>query len=123
MPRLPQEQFLLDYIEAAKITEGPLFRTAFRRTKQLTTKAMSGIDICRMMKPAAQGGGAAKDFSPYSFRVMTVTDLLGRTYPWTMARYTASFDRFCPGFLPSVLPLSCRPVCHSSRNSIYVNRR
>ena len=28
------EQILLGYIEAAKITEGPLFRTAIRRTKQ-----------------------------------------------------------------------------------------
>jgi hypothetical protein len=39
------ERILLGYIEVAKITEGPLFRTAIRRTKQLTTKAVSGIDI------------------------------------------------------------------------------
>jgi site-specific recombinase XerD len=44
------ERFLLAYIEAARITEGPLFRTAVRRTQQLTAKAMSGIDICRIMK-------------------------------------------------------------------------
>src|SRR4029077_8362045 len=49
------EQLLLAYTEAGKLevgklTEGALFRTAVRRTKQLTTKAMSAIDICRMMK-------------------------------------------------------------------------
>ena len=63
----------MDYIEAAKITEGPLFRTAFRRTKQLTTKAMSGIDICRMMKRRLKAAGLPGQFSPHSFRVATET--------------------------------------------------
>ena len=44
------EQFLLAYIQAAGITEGPLFRTANRKTRTLTRNAMTGIDICRMMK-------------------------------------------------------------------------
>ncbi len=30
---------------------------------------------------AAEGGGAAKDFSPYSLRVTMVTDLLGQDVP------------------------------------------
>src|SRR4051794_11565477 len=42
------ERLLLACIQAAGITEGPLFRPAFRRTKTLTAKAMSGVDICRM---------------------------------------------------------------------------
>ena len=75
------EQFLLGYIEAAKITEGPLFRTAVRRTKQLTTKAMSGIDICRMMKRRLKAAGLPGQFSPHSFRVATVTDLLEQNVP------------------------------------------
>ena len=44
------EQFLLEYIEAAEISEGRLFRTAYLKTKTLTRNAMTGIDICRMMK-------------------------------------------------------------------------
>src|SRR4029077_11259165 len=51
------QEILLGYIEAAGITEGPLFRTAVRRTKKLTTKAMSGIDICRMMKRRLKAAG------------------------------------------------------------------
>src|SRR3954464_3209294 len=34
------EQILRSYVEAAGIAEGPLFRTAFRRTGRLTTRAM-----------------------------------------------------------------------------------
>jgi integrase/recombinase XerD len=75
------EQFLLDYIAAAKISEGPLFRTALRRTKQLTTKSMSGIDICRMMKRRLKVAGLPGQFSPHSFRVATVTDLLEQNVP------------------------------------------
>ena len=44
------EQLLLAYVQAAGITEGPLFRTANRKTRTLTKNAMTGIDVCRMMK-------------------------------------------------------------------------
>jgi site-specific recombinase XerD len=75
------ELILLGYIEAAGVTEGSLFRTAVRRTKQLTTKAMSGIDICRMMKRRLKAAGLPGQFSPHSFRVATVTDLLEQNVP------------------------------------------
>ena len=75
------EQFLLDYIAAAKITEGPLFRTAVRRKRQLTAKTMSGIDICRMVKRRLKAVGLPGQFSPHSFRVATVTDLLEQNVP------------------------------------------
>jgi site-specific recombinase XerD len=75
------EQFLLEYIEAAGITEGALFRTAVRRTRQLTARAMSGIDICRMMKRRLKAAGLPGQFSPHSFRVATVTDLLEQNVP------------------------------------------
>jgi site-specific recombinase XerD len=75
------QQLLRDYLDAANITEGPLFRTAFRRTKQLTTKAISGIDICRMMKRRLKAAGLPEQFSPHSFRVATVTDLLEQNVP------------------------------------------
>jgi integrase/recombinase XerD len=75
------EQVLIVYIEAAGITEGPLFRPAFRRTKMLTAKTMSGIDICRMMKRRLKAAGLPDQFSPHSFRVATVTDLLEQNVP------------------------------------------
>ena len=37
---------------------------------------MTGIDICRMMKRRLRAAGLPEDFSPHSFRVTTVTDLL-----------------------------------------------
>jgi integrase/recombinase XerD len=75
------ERLLLTYIEAAGITEGPLFRPAFRRTKKLTAKAMSGIHICRMMKRPLKAAGLLDRFSPHSFRVATVTDLPEQNVP------------------------------------------
>ena len=53
------EQFLREYIDAAKISEGRLFRTAVRKTKVLTKNGMTGIDICRMMKRRLKAAGAA----------------------------------------------------------------
>ncbi len=75
------EQLLRDYIDAASVTEGPLFRTAVRRTKRLTAKVTSGTDICRMMKRRLKAAGLPGQFSPHSFRLTTVTDLLGRNVP------------------------------------------
>ena len=75
------EQLLLSYIHAAGISEGPLFRTANRKTKTLTRNAMTGIDICRMMKRRLEAAGLPGQFSPHSFRVMTVTDLLEQNVP------------------------------------------
>jgi integrase/recombinase XerD len=75
------ERLLLGYLGAAGITEGPLFRTANGRTRRLTRGAMSGIDICRMMKRRLKAAGLPGHFSPHSFRVATVTDLLGQDVP------------------------------------------
>ena len=83
------EQFLLDYIQAAGITEGPLFRTANRKTKTLTANAMTGIDICRMMKRRLKAAGLPGQFSPHSFRVATVTDLLEQNVPLEDVQYLA----------------------------------
>ena len=51
------EGYLREYIEAARITEGRLFRTANRKTKTLTKNGMTGIDICRMMKRRLKNAG------------------------------------------------------------------
>jgi integrase/recombinase XerD len=83
------EGYLRKYIEAAKITEGPLFRTAVRKTKVLTKNGMTGVDICRMMKRRLKEAGLAGHFSPHSFRVTTVTDLLEQNVPLEDVQYLA----------------------------------
>jgi integrase len=70
------EQFLFEHIQAAEITEGPLFRTANRKMKTLTKNALTGIDVCRMMKRRLKDAGLPTNFSLHSFRMTTVTDLL-----------------------------------------------
>ena len=83
------ERYLREYIEAAQITEGRLFRTAYRKTKTLTKNAMTGIDICRMMKRRLKDAGLPGHFSPHSFRVTTVTDLLEQNVPLEDVQYLA----------------------------------
>jgi len=83
------EQFLREYIDAAKISEGRLFRTAVRKTKVLTKNGMTGGDICRMMKRRLKDAGLAGHFSPHSFRVTTVTDLLEQNVPLEDVQYLA----------------------------------
>ena len=61
---------------AAGISEGPLFRTALGKTRTLTGNAMTAIDMCRMMKRRLKAAGLPTDFSPHSFRVTAITDLL-----------------------------------------------
>jgi integrase/recombinase XerD len=70
------ELALLAYMEAAAITESPLFRTAAGKTEKLTENPMTAIDICRMMKRRLKAAGLPGQYSPHSFRVATVTDLL-----------------------------------------------
>lgn len=52
-----------------------LFRTAVRRTGQLTKTAMVGNDIYRMMRRHAERAGIGVRVSPHSFRVAIATDL------------------------------------------------
>jgi integrase/recombinase XerD len=71
---------ILAYRAAAGLGEepkdSPLFRTAYRRTKRLTTSRMTPIDICRMVKRRLKDAGLPSRLSPHCFRVMTITDLL-----------------------------------------------
>ena len=83
------EGYLREYIEAAKIAKGRLFRTAYLKTKTLTRNGMTGIDICRMMKRRLKDAGLRGHFSPHSFRVATVTDLLEQNVPLEDVQYLA----------------------------------
>jgi site-specific recombinase XerD len=83
------QQFLLDYIQAAGISEGPVFRTAVRKTKTLTRNPVTGIDICRMMKRRLREAGLPTHFSPHSFRVATITNLLEQDQPLEAVQFLA----------------------------------
>ena len=67
---------MLEYVLASGIKDGPLFRTAVRKTKKLSKNAMTGVDICRMMKRRLKAAGLPDQYSPHSFRGAKVTDLL-----------------------------------------------
>ena len=54
----------------------PLFRTAYKKTGQLTKNSMHVVDICRMVKRRLKDAGLSVRLSPHSFRVTTITDLL-----------------------------------------------
>ena len=78
------ETMLFEYIEAAAIGAGkdsPLFRTAYRKTGQLTEHMMSELDVCRMVKRRLRAAGLPSRLSPHSFRVTTITDLLEQGVP------------------------------------------
>jgi site-specific recombinase XerD len=83
------EGYLRAYIGAAKITEGPLFRSTVRKTKVLTKNGMTGVDICRMMKRRLKEAGLGSHFSPHSFRVTTVTNLLEQNVRLEDVQYLA----------------------------------
>ena len=54
----------------------PLFRSASGRAGLLTDRAITGIDVCRMVKRRLKDAGLPTLISPHSFRSCTATDLL-----------------------------------------------
>jgi site-specific recombinase XerD len=62
-------------------SDAPLFRTAIRRTKQLTERAMTAGDMGRMVKRRMRDAGLPPRLSPHSFRVAIITDLLAQGVP------------------------------------------
>ncbi len=74
------EYEILAYLDAAGLREAPndspLFRTAYRKTGRLTSRRMTAIDMCRMVKRRLKKAKLSPHLSPHSFRVATLTDLL-----------------------------------------------
>ncbi|HZZ80874.1 MAG TPA: tyrosine-type recombinase/integrase, partial [Gemmataceae bacterium] len=72
--------YLLEYQESldwkSQPPDSPLFRSVAGRTGLLTDQPMRNIDVCRMVKRRLRAAGVPDQFSPHSFRVATVTDLL-----------------------------------------------
>ena len=79
------QEMLLEYLDAAGLRnarkEAPLFRTAYKKTGQLTKNALYVVDICRMVKRRLRDAGLPGVLSPHSFRVTTITDLLEQGVP------------------------------------------
>ena len=85
--------FFLNYIETAGLADAhrdsPLFRSAGRRTGKLTATAITGQDICRMVKRRLKDAGLPTQYSPHSFRVATITDLLLQGAPLEDVQFLA----------------------------------
>ena len=76
---------ILEYIDAAGLRDAPknvpLFQSALKKQRVLTGKAITGDDIYRMMKRRLKDFDLPQLYSPHSFRVTTITDLLGQGVP------------------------------------------
>jgi site-specific recombinase XerD len=87
------ENFILAYLshiaDWQQKSDEPLFRTAIRKTGSLTKVAPSNVDICRMIKRRLADAGLPEHFSPHSFRVTTITDLLSQGVPLEDVQYLA----------------------------------
>ena len=75
--------FLSEYVSNAGIADNksPLFLTALRRTNTLSERGMTSGDIARMVKRRCRRIHLPARFSPHSFRVTTITDLLSQGVP------------------------------------------
>jgi integrase/recombinase XerD len=87
------QQTLLDYLWLfdwqSQPKDAPLFRSVAGRTGQLTNQPLRNIDITRLMKRRLRKAGLPIQFSPHSFRVATITDLLLQGIPLEDVQYLA----------------------------------
>jgi site-specific recombinase XerD len=87
------QHFITDYLVASEIDRTnrnqPLFPTIIGRADRLSGKAMSNLDICRMVKRRLASAGLPTMYSPHSFRVTTCTDLLTQGIPLEDVQYLA----------------------------------
>jgi site-specific recombinase XerD len=86
------QEWINEYIAAAGIGEAtkasPLFRSA-DKTRALTAARYPAHSIRRMMKRRLADAGLPELFSPHSFRVTVVTDLLNQNVPLEDVQYLA----------------------------------
>jgi integrase/recombinase XerD len=79
------QEVISAYIEAAGLRDAPkdtpLFQSALKKQRRLSGKAINGDDFYRMMKRRLKDCGMPLLYSPHSFRVTTITDLLEQNVP------------------------------------------
>ena len=80
LQRTISEYLLMGGMEFSE-KSSPLFRTTIRRTKALTQNAMTANDMGRMLTRRLCQANLPIRFSPHSFRVAVVTDLLSQGVP------------------------------------------
>lgn len=83
--RADLQELVRAYIEAAGLGDAPkdtpLFQSALKKQRRLSGKRIHVNDICRMMKRRLKDIGLPLLYSPHSFRVTTITDLLEQGVP------------------------------------------
>lgn len=73
------EEYIDEYLEAAGFGEekkSPLWRSADGKSGRLTDKAMSRIDVFRMIKRRAKAAEVALDIGCHTFRATGITAYL-----------------------------------------------
>ena len=87
------DRWLREYLDAAGIIgqEGrtPLFRAADGKRKRLTDAGYAAHSMRQMLKRRLEDAGLPHLFSPHSFRVTVVTDLLNQNVPLEDVQYLA----------------------------------
>ena len=87
------EAWLREYIVAAGMEEdsrtSPLFRAAEGKRKTLTRDRYDAHSMRQMLKRRLKDAGLPDLFSPHSFRVAVVTDLLKQDVPLEDVQYLA----------------------------------
>lgn len=83
--------YLQEYLLAAKKSgaKQPLFQTAIGKTGRLSGRRMTSGDIARMVKRKCRQAHLPGSFSPHSFRVTTITNLLDQGVPLEDVQYLA----------------------------------
>ncbi|MBA4065645.1 MAG: integrase [Isosphaera sp.] len=86
------EGILFDYLAAAGAQaggSGPFFRSAAGRTGRLTDRPLAAADMGRLVKRRLRDAQLPGHLSPHSFRVATITDLLGQGVSLEEVQYLA----------------------------------
>ena len=87
------DRWLEAYLQAARIAADPketsLFRAALGKQKKLSRNPLSANSMRRMLKRRLKDARLPDIFSPHSFRVLVVTDLLTQDVPLEDVQYLA----------------------------------
>ena len=85
------EVLIKRYIERSGLANNnsPLFPSAIGKTRNLSDSPMHTNDLRRMLKRRLKKAGLSSEFSPHSFRVCTLTDLLKQEVPREDVQYLA----------------------------------
>ena len=87
------DAWLREYLDVAGVAgqdgKMPLFRAAEGKRRQLTEAGYAAHSIRQMLKRRLEDAGLPHLFSPHSFRVTVVTDLLNQNVPLEDVQYLA----------------------------------